>query len=295
MVSVFRRRSILRLAACLCCLLLSSACGTPNQNSGVASPQGTVLPTPAATVAAPGNLITAGSLTVGTDPSYIPMEYLDTANNQFIGFDIDMSNTLAQHMGLKLDVKRTGFDTLLEDLTNKRFDIVLAAVTINDERKVKYDFVPYFRAGESLLVQKGNPLSIKSVADLCGRKVGVQTGTVENTDLTAASKTCQKNGKATIAQTVLQSQTDVIQLLANRRVDATYQDSPVTDYYNKINPGQFEVGGSVVTSATYGIVVRKGDNSTLNAVTNAFKAVRSDGTYDKLFSKWSFSPQQKLS
>ncbi|GCE18205.1 ABC transporter substrate-binding protein [Dictyobacter kobayashii] len=286
------------LAALLCMLLLAaamSACGGNPGGGSAANPPTTTFPKPAATVAPPSSLVASGNLTVGTDPSYIPMEYIDTATNKFVGFDIDLSDVLAQHMGLNSAVKRTGFDTLLDDLSNKRFDVVISAVTINDARKAKFDFVPYFRAGESLLVQKGNPLKLKAVTDLCGHKVGVQTGTVENTDLVAASKTCQQNGKPAIDQTVLQSQTDVIQLLANRRVDATFQDSPVTDYYNKVNPGQFEVGGTLTNAAPYGIVVRKGDTNTLQAVDAAFKAVQKDGTYNKLFEKWSFSPEQKIS
>jgi polar amino acid transport system substrate-binding protein len=122
----------------------------------------------------------------------------------------------------------------------------------------------------------------------------VQTGTVEKDDLDAATKDCKKAGKGDIKQTILQSQTDVIQLLANGRVDATYQDSPVTDYYNKINPGQFEVGGSVVNAAPYGIAIRKGDTAMLTAIQKAFAAVKSDGTYNNLFQKWGFSDQQKV-
>ncbi len=95
--------------------------------------------------------------------------------------------------------------------------------------------------------------------------------------------------------TVLKDQTDVIQLLANGRVDATYQDSPVTDYYIKQNPGQFEVGGSIVNAAPEGIAVRKGDTSMFNAIQAAFNAVKSDGTYDQLFSKWQLNAAQKIS
>ncbi len=169
-------------------------------------------------------------------------------------------------MGLKANVVTKKFDTIIDDLGNKRFDVVISAVTINPDRQKKADFIPYFNAGESLLVQAGNPKNIKSVSDLCGQSVGVQTGTVEQTDLQTASDACKKAGKPAIKLTVLQDQTAVVQLLANGRVVATYQDSPVTDYYNKQHPGQFAVGGSVVNAAEEGIVVRKGDTSMFTAV-----------------------------
>jgi polar amino acid transport system substrate-binding protein len=170
---------------------------------------------------------------------------------------------------------------------------VISAVTVDSDRQKKFDFVHYFNAGESLLVPNGNPKNLKSVSDLCGLNVGVQDGTVEQTDLQAQSAKCKASGKQAINMTVLQSQTDVIQLLANQRVDATYQDSPVTDYYNKIHAGRFEVGGSVVNAAPYGIVVRKGDTAMLDAMQKAFKAVKDDGTYDNLFKNWDFSDQEK--
>jgi polar amino acid transport system substrate-binding protein len=141
-------------------------------------------------------------------------------------------------------------------------------------------------AGESLLVKAGNPLNLKSTADLCGQKVGVQNGTVEQTDLNTANDACKKAGKPAIEITVLTNQTDVIQLLASSRVVATYQDSPVTDYYNKQHAGQFSVGGSVVNAGLEGIVVRKGDPSMFNAIQTALDQLKANGTYTALIQKW---------
>jgi polar amino acid transport system substrate-binding protein len=266
-------------------LLFLSACGT----SAPASNSSNVK----ATVKAPTDLITPGTLTVGSDTTYTPMEYFDAQTNSNTGFDIQLIQAMGQAMGLKVVIVKANFNTILTDLSNKRYDLVISAITINSDRQKQVDLIPYFNAGESLLVQKGNPLHLTSVADLCGLAVGVQEGTVEQTDLDAASKTCQSQGKPAIKQTVLTSQTDVIQLLANRRVVATYQDSPVTSYYNKINPGQFEVGGSVVNAAPYGIAVRKGDTQMNTAVTAALNAVKSDGVYNNLFQQYGFSADQK--
>ena len=199
---------------------------------------------------------------------------------------MDLITEMAARMGLKANIVKTDFTTIIDNLVNKRFDVVISAVTINDERKKKADFIPYFNAGESLLVQKGNPMNLKSVADLCGLNVGVQKATVEQDDLTAASKDCVSKGKKAISLTILASQTDVVQLLVNKRVVATYQDSPVTDYFNKLNPGMFEVGGSVVNAAEEGIAVRKGDTAMLTPLQSAFNAVKADGTYTKIVQKW---------
>jgi len=195
-------------------------------------------------------------------------------------------------MGLKANVVTTKFDTIIDDLVAKRFDVVMSAISVTPERQKKVDFVPYFSAGESLLVQQGNPHNIKSPADLCGLTVGVQDGTIEQTDLQTASKACTSKGKPAIKLTVLQDQTAVVQLLANNRVVATYQDSPVTDYYIKLNPGQFEVGGSVIGAGPEGIVIRKGDTSMFNAVQTAYNQLKADGTYHKLILKWGLTDEE---
>jgi polar amino acid transport system substrate-binding protein len=231
-------------------------------------------------------LLTPGILTVGSDTTYPPQEFINPSTGQAEGFDIDLITEIARRMGLQAKIVTDGFDTIFDDLSAKRFDIVVSAVTISPQRQQKFDFVPYFSAGESLLVEKGNPLHITSVDQLCGQNVGVQTGTVEQSDLQTASTNCTKAGKQPIHMTILKDQTAVVELLANHRVVATYQDSPVTDYYLKQNPGKFDVGGTVVNAAPEGIVVRKGDTALRDAIQNAFNAMKADGTYKQIIDKW---------
>ncbi|MDQ6660438.1 MAG: ABC transporter substrate-binding protein [Chloroflexota bacterium] len=269
--------------------LLLVACGSNSTDTGSG---GTTPTTNKPTITAPTDLITAGTLTVGSDTTYPPQEYQDPASGKYTGFDVDLITEMANRMGLKTNVVKANFDTILDDLTAKRYDVVISAITINPERQKKADFVPYFQAGESLLVKKGNPKNIKSISDLCGLTVGVQNGTVEQTDLVNQNKQC---GSKLISLTVLKDQTEVINLLANGRVDATYQDSPVTDLYIKQHSDSFDVGGSVVNAAAEGIAVRKGDTSMLTAMQQAFKAVKDDGTYDKLFKTWTLSDGEKIS
>ena len=281
-----RRRSsagMMFMGVLLALTLLLAACGnsTSTGSSNVPTPN---PKTP--TVTPPSDLITPGTLTVGSDTTYPPQEYIDTATGQAKGFDIDLITAIAQRMGLKAKIDTTKFTTIFDDEAARRFDVVISAAFITAERQKKVDFVPYFKAGESLLVQTGNPSNIKSLADLCGQNAGVQAGTAEQDELKAANEACVKASKPAINVTVLQDQTAVVQLLANHRVVATYQDTPVTDYYNKQNPGQFSVGGVVVNYTTEGIAVRKGDTSMLNAIQTAFNQLKADGTYHSVILKW---------
>ncbi len=266
---------LLLVGVILVLTLLLAACGSTTTTT-TTTPGGT--PTP--------DLRVPGVLTVGSDTTYAPQEYIDAATNKAAGFDVDLITAVAKNMGLQVNVVTTKFDTIIDDLVNKRFDVVISAVSVTPERQKKVDFVPYFNAGESLLVQAGNPKNIKSLSDLCGQSVGVQTGTIEQTDLQTASDACKKAGKSEIKMVVLQDQTAVIQLLADQRVVATFQDSPVTDYYNKQHPGKFDVGGSVINAGLEGIVIRKNDAPMFNAVKAAFDKLKADGTYSQLIQKW---------
>jgi polar amino acid transport system substrate-binding protein len=276
------------LCVLLALSLLMAACGSNPENPASSAS----LPTTKLAITPPADLLNPGVLTVGSDTTYPPQEFIDTGSKKAVGFDVDLINHMAELMGLKANVASTDFTTIIDSLNNKRFDVVISAVTVNPDRQKKVSFVNYFNAGESLLVPQGNPKQLKSVSDLCGLNVGVQKATVEQDDLTSASKDCTKSGKPSIHLTVLENQTDVVALLANNRVVATYQDSPVTDYYIKQHPGTFTVGGSVANAAPEGIAVRKGDTSMLIAMQTAFDTLKINGTYHQLILKWGLTSEE---
>ena len=242
--------------------------------------------------ATPTDLLTAGVLTVGSDTNYPPQEYIDPTTHQATGFDVELITAMAKLMGLQAKIVPTKFETILDDLVAKRFDIVISAVNVTSERQKKVDFVPYLNVGESLLVPKGNPHHIKSTDDLCGLAVGVQDGTVEQGVLQSSSDNCEEQEKPAITVIALPDQTAVIDLLAQNRVAATYQDSPVTDYYVKEKPSQFAVGGSVFAPSPEGIAVRKNDPAMLNAIQTAYNQVKAAGTYHQLILKWGLTHEE---
>jgi polar amino acid transport system substrate-binding protein len=271
------KKSLAAISLMLLLSMLLVACGGSSNTTTATNNNGITVPT---------DLVSSGVLTVGSDTTYPPQEFSGNTPGTYQGFDIDLINAIGQKIGLKVNVVKADFNTIIDSLSNKRFDVVISAMTISPEREQKVAFVPYFNAGESLLVQKGNPLHLTKPSDLCGKNIGVQKGTVEETDLDAASTACTKAGKPAINLTSLDDQTAVVQLLVNQRVVATYQDSPVTDYFNLLNHNEFSVGGSVLNAAQEGIAVRKGDTAMYNAIKAGFDAVKQDGTYTNLIKKW---------
>jgi polar amino acid transport system substrate-binding protein len=239
-----------------------------------------------ATATVPYDLVSPGYLTVGTGSDKPPMEFMDTNTHQPDGLDIDLIKAIALHMNLQVKVVPANIDTLIPALNANQYDVVISSMTITNKRKLEASFIPYFSQGESLLVQNGNPHNIESLADLCGQSVGVQSGSLEQTDLQIASDACKKTGKLAINNLVLQDQSAVIQLLATNRVVATYQDSPVSDYYLQQNAGRFAMAGVVINTAIAGIAVRKTDIVLQTSVQNAFNQIERDGTYHTLLEKW---------
>ncbi|HVB22135.1 MAG TPA: ABC transporter substrate-binding protein [Ktedonobacteraceae bacterium] len=234
----------------------------------------------------PYHLLTPGVLTVGSDTTNPPLEYADPATHTTWGFDVDLITALAQRLGLKVTIVTSKYETLINELSDGRYDAVISGMSITPDRQQQANFIPYLNAGESLLVQAGNPHHITSLASLCGMAVGVQSGTIEQLDVQAASSVCTESGKPAIAITSLANEDPVVQLLAQQKVVATFQDSPVTNYYVKQHPAQFAVGGTLIKADLDGIAVRKGDTALFNALQTALHAMVADGSYHRLIEKW---------
>jgi polar amino acid transport system substrate-binding protein len=263
----------------LSCLLLLAGCGS--KSTTFSHPD-----VHKATASVPYDIVSPGYLTIGIGADKPPMEFMDTSTHQLEGFDIDLIKAIASHMNLQVRIVPANFDTLMPALNADHYDVVISGMTITAKRKQEANFIPYFSQGESLLVQSGNPHNIESLADLCGQSVGVQSGSLAQVELQMASEACKRAGESAINSFVLQDQGAVIQLLATNRVVATYQDSPVTDYYLGQDTGRFAMAGVVINTAIAGIAVRKTDVELQTAIQNAFNQVERDGTYHMLLKKW---------
>jgi polar amino acid transport system substrate-binding protein len=231
-------------------------------------------------------LLVPGTLTVASDTSHPPMEFIDDKTQQVDGFDIDLIAAIGHHLGLKVTILTTKIELLLSDLANYRYDVAISDIPITPDRQVQANLIPYFISGESLLVRASNPHHIHGLADLCGQVVGVQDSSRAQVDAQNASAICQQTGKPAIAFTVLKNQISLVQLLAEQQVVATFQDSVTTDYLMKLYPGQFAPGSPLINTSIEGIALRKDNNALTAAILTTLKALKSDGTYSQLIAKW---------
>lgn len=231
---------------------------------------------------APARIKSAGKFVVASDLSYAPMEFVKEGTNDPIGADVDIANCIAAAWGVKAEVQNTPFDAIIPALTSKKADVIMSSMTANDERKKQVDFVEYFTAGSGILVKKGNPDKIASVADLCGKKVAIQVGTVQ---IDEAAEQNAKCGDKKIEVQTFEQNTDTIQAVSTGRAAAALMDFPVAGYgASKVK--STEVVGEQYNTGNYGIAVRKDDGEVKTALDAAVKAMRDKGKYTEILKYW---------
>ena len=139
-----------------------------------------------AKLAASAKTVKDGELSVGMELSYAPAEFYAEDGKTPVGYDVDMSKAIAQTLGLKPKIVSSMFDTIVPSIGSK-YDLGITAMTITEERLQSVDFVSYYRAGSTWAVQKGNPKKLDA-SDMCGAKIAVQTGTVQEDEANKIAK-----------------------------------------------------------------------------------------------------------
>jgi polar amino acid transport system substrate-binding protein len=127
---------------------------------------------------------TKGKLVIATDASYAPNEFTASGSNTIIGMDVDLGNAIGKVLGLPVSFVNVNFDGILAGVQAGRYDLSLSSFTDTKEREQGVDFVTYFSAGTSIMVQSCDPKQINSVNDLCGKNVGAEAGTTQLDQLT---------------------------------------------------------------------------------------------------------------
>ena len=277
----------------------STAPVTPAPATATAAAPATAAPVTAApptaeVIAAPTSLITAGTLVDCVDIEYPPMEYFPSADvtdaNQAIGFDVDAARAVATKLGLKLEIKNTGFDALIPDLTAGRCDIVWSALYVSEKRLEVADAVPYMATGQVVMVPVGNPKAIKAEGDLCGKTVSIQSAGLVEQRINAASTACTTAGKEAINIQGYAKVADELQQIVLGRVDAVWEtDTAVSDFMIK-NPGKYEVAYALTRDDNYGVYFGKGKADIGAAFTAALKALLADGSLAAIAGKYEMDP-----
>ncbi len=232
-------------------------------------------------VEAPARIGDAGTLTVASDLSYAPMEFVREGTNDPIGVDVDIANCIAEAWGVEANVQNTPFDAIIPALTSGQADIIMSSLSVTPERAEQVDFVEYMVAGSGILVEEGNPEGIESLEDLCGLNVAIQLGTVQIDEADEQNASCDEE----ISIQTFEQNTDTIAAVGSGRAAAALMDYPVAAYGASQVDGT-EVVGAQYNTGPYGIAVRKDDTEVRDAIQATIDAMRDGGQYDDILAYW---------
>jgi len=231
-------------------------------------------------------LKSAGVLSVCTDATYPPMEYVPPSNpNTIVGADADLAKALAKQIHLRANMINTSFDSIIPALQAKRCDIIMSSMSNTPAREKQVNFINYMVAEEAVIVKTRSSIHSNGYAGLCGTTVAVEKATTELDGLNQQNKSCSKK----INILPYTADTDAFQAFYNGHADAYTGDLPVVLHY--ISDPQYKgklrkAGNPVKLNEPYAIALRKSSGNLKSALTTALKTIENNGTYKKILNKW---------
>ena len=219
--------------------------------------------------------VNAGKLTMSTNAAFPPYE-MTADDGSFEGIDIEVAAAIADKLGLELQVDDMDFDAALLAAQNGKSDMVMAGVTVTDERQKVMDFSDTYAEGiQSVIVPEDS--DIASVDDLAGKTIGTQRGTTGyiycTDDFGEDSVVAYDNGLT------------AVQALNNGQVDAVVIDNAPAKEFVAANTG-LKILDTAYAQEDYAIGVAKGNTALLDAINGALKELQADGTLQSIVDKY---------
>ena len=276
-------KTILAMAMAVVMALGLSACG--GSNSAASSSAAGSVSGSASGSASNGDpaftTVTPGKLTMSTNASFPPYEMV-ADDGSFEGIDIEVAGAIAEKLGLELQVDDMGFDAALQAAQTGKSDMVMAGVTVTEERQAVMDFSNSYANGvQVVIVKEGSP--IQTVDDLANANmIGCQMGT---TGYTFCSDTPENGGFGEDHVTPYDDGAAAVQALMNGQIDAVVIDNKPAQEYVAANPGLKILDGDF-TNEDYAIGVAKGNTALLDAINGALEELTNDGTIQSIVDKY---------
>ncbi|MDY3014256.1 MAG: transporter substrate-binding domain-containing protein [Evtepia sp.] len=225
--------------------------------------------------------VVAGKLTMSTNAAFPPYEMTDDSG-KIIGIDAEIAEAIAKKLGLELQIDDMDFDAALKATQDGKSDMVMAGVTINEDRQLVMDFSDTYATGvQSIIVKEDSPIA--SAADLANaQKIGTQRGT---TGYIYCSATTENGGFGEDHVVAYDDGIAAVQALMNGQVDAVVIDNAPAKAFVEKNPGLKILDIEYVTE-DYAIGFAKNNTALKDAVNKALKDLIEDGTVQSIIDKY---------
>ena len=276
-------KKILAMAMAVVMALGLSACGGSN-SAASSSAAGSVSGSASGSVSNGDpafTTVTPGKLTMSTNASFPPYEMV-ADDGSFEGIDIEVAGAIAEKLGLELQVDDMGFDAALQAAQTGKSDMVMAGVTVTEERQAVMDFSNSYANGvQVVIVKEDSP--IQTLDDLANANmIGCQMGT---TGYIYCSDTVENGGYGEDHVTPYDDGAAAVQALVNGQIDAVVIDNMPAQEYVAANPG-LRILDTEYANEDYAIGVAKGNTALLDAINGALEELTNDGTIQSIVDKY---------
>ncbi|WP_446469961.1 amino acid ABC transporter substrate-binding protein [Xenorhabdus stockiae] len=218
----------------------------------------------------------SGVFKIGTEGTYPPFTYHD-ASNKLTGFDVDIAREIARRMNVKPEFTEVKWDGLIAGLDAKRFDAVVNQVGVTPAREAKFSFSIPYTTSQVVLITRDSNDSIKSFADLKGKRSAQS--------LTSNYGQLATSYGATLVSTDGFNQS--IDLVATGRADATLNDRlSFLDFKNQRPNAPVKIVAQQTDASKSAVLLRKGDPELVEAINKALQGMKDDGTYAHISEKY---------
>jgi ABC-type amino acid transport substrate-binding protein len=260
---------VLSLAAC------GSTASSEAASSDAASSEAASSEAASETETAELSTVEPGKLIMSTNAAFPPYE-MTTDSGEFEGIDIETAQAIADKLGLELQIDDMDFDAALLAVQQGKSDMVMAGVTVTDERQNVMDFTDSYATGiQSIIVKEDS--DIASVDDLAGKKIGTQRGTTGylycSDDFGDENVVAYDDGLT------------AVQMLNNGQVDCVVIDNAPAKEFVAANPG-LKLLDTAYVEEDYAIGVGKGNTELKDAINTALEELKTDGTLQAIVDKY---------
>lgn len=266
---------VLSLAACG-----SSASVSESTASSEASSSEAASSEASAETAGELTTVTPGKLTMSTNAAFPPYEMTDD-NGNYVGIDIEVAEAIAEKLGLELQVDDMDFDAALLAAQTGKSDMVMAGVTVTEERQTVMDFSNTYASGIQVVIVPEDS-DITSIEDMTGKMIGVQRGTTGDLYCSAS---VEDGGFGEENVTPYDNGLTAVQALMNGQVDCVVIDNAPAQEFVDANPG-LKILDTEYANEDYAIGVAKGNTALLDAINGALEELQADGTVQSIVDKY---------
>jgi polar amino acid transport system substrate-binding protein len=223
-----------------------------------------------------------GKFILGLDDSFPPMGFTDD-NGDIVGFDVDLAKAVCEKLGVELVLQPIEWDAKEQELSTKNIDCIWNGFSVTPERQENLTMSEsYMTNNISLVVMNGS--SITSMADMAGKKLALQSGSSAEEVLNSEDNTAFKDSLGQVNP--FSDYVTALMDLETSNSDAVLMDSVVADYMITDGGKDYVVLDETLLADQYAIGFRKGDEALCDAVENALKKLKEDGTIAEISTKW---------